>query len=164
MITKEQEPFGYYDPSDCVFSHPGFYSNEEELIAKKIIDPLYTAEQLAAARLQGADEQADYRRERDQLLADFRETVASVVERGNQMVLLIACNKEIEQASAVNQGLLDALKKVTVHLIAAHSLLQSGGKKAAASDKIFKIMLSDYEKAFEVGREAITAAEQEKTK
>ena len=68
-----------------------------------------------------------------------------------------------EQASAVNQGLLDALKKVTVHLIAAHSLLQNGGKKAAASDKIFKIMLSDYEKAFEVGREAIAAAEQEKT-
>ena len=54
LMVIGMEPFGYYDPSNCLFSFPGFYSNEEELIAKKIIDPLYTAEQLAAARLQGA--------------------------------------------------------------------------------------------------------------
>jgi hypothetical protein len=58
MITKElAEPFGYYDPSDCLFSFPGFYSNEEELIERKIIEPLYTSKQLAAARLQGAEEE-----------------------------------------------------------------------------------------------------------
>ncbi|MFY0746342.1 hypothetical protein AB7823_07925, partial [Campylobacter sp. LH-2024] len=30
--------------------------------------------------------------------------------------------------------LLEALKTVTAHLVAAHSLLERGGKKAAASD------------------------------
>lgn len=54
--------------------------------------------------------------------------------------------------------MLEALKKVTVHLIAAHSLLSSGGKKAAASDKIFEHMLADYEKAFELGRATIARA------
>jgi len=47
------------------------------------------------------------------------------------------------------------LGSVTAHLIAAHSLLSSGGKKAAASDTIFKIMLQDYEKSFEAGRKAL---------
>jgi hypothetical protein len=60
----------------------------------------------------------------------------------------------------INKELLEALKNVTVHLIAAHSLLKLGGKKAAASDTIFKMMLDDYEKSFEVGRAAIAAAKQ----
>ena len=46
----------------------------------------------------------------------------------------------------------EALKTVTVNLIACHSLLGAGGKIAAASDKMFKIMMSDYAKAIEVGR------------
>lgn len=63
---------------------------------------------------------------------------------------------ELRRLSASNDELIEALKNVTVHLVAAHSLLQRGGKKAAASDKIFNIMLADYEKSFEVGRAAIT--------
>jgi len=51
--------------------------------------------------------------------------------------------------------LVGVLGSVTAHLIAAHSLLSSGGKKAAASDTIFKIMLQDYEKSFEAGRKAL---------
>jgi hypothetical protein len=51
--------------------------------------------------------------------------------------------------------LVGVLGNVTAHLIAAHSLLSSGGKKAAASDTIFKIMLQDYEKSFEAGRKAL---------
>ena len=70
---------------------------------------------------------------------------------------------QINELEAVNQQLLEALKSVTVHLIAAHSLLRHGGKKAAASDKIFTIMLNDYEKSFEVGRAAIAAAEAART-
>lgn len=48
--------------------------------------------------------------------------------------------------------LVGVLGDVTAHLVAAHSLLSRGGKKAAASDTIFKIMLQDYEKSFEAGR------------
>ncbi len=38
---KIDKPFGYYDPDDCTFSFPGFYSNEEELIKSGRIFPLY---------------------------------------------------------------------------------------------------------------------------
>ena len=51
--------------------------------------------------------------------------------------------------------LVGVLGDVTAHLVAAHSLLSRGGKKAAASDTIFKIMLQDYEKSFEAGRKAL---------
>ena len=56
-----------------------------------------------------------------------------------------------EQAQEIER-LREALKTVTVNLIACHSLLGAGGKIAAASDKMFKIMMSDYAKAIEVGR------------
>lgn len=51
--------------------------------------------------------------------------------------------------------LVGVLGSVTAHLVAAHSLLSRGGKKAAASDTVFKIMLQDYEKSFEAGRKAL---------
>lgn len=60
----------------------------------------------------------------------------------------------MRDAIAQRDELLAALKNVTVHLIAAHSLLKSGGKKAAASNKIFDQMLADYERSFEIGRAA----------
>jgi len=53
-----------------------------------------------------------------------------------------------------NEELLDALKHVTVHLVAAHSLLYRGGKKAAGSDVMFNRMLKDYERSANLGREA----------
>jgi hypothetical protein len=59
---------------------------------------------------------------------------------------------ELRRQHAENTELRMALKNTTVHLIAAHSLLSRGGKKAAASDTIFQIMLADYEKSFELGR------------
>lgn len=67
---------------------------------------------------------------------------------------------ELRRLEASEAALIEALKNVTAHLIAAHSLLQRGGKKAAASDKIFNIMLADYEKSFEVGRTAIARAKE----
>lgn len=68
----------------------------------------------------------------------------------------------IRRLHAQRAVLLEALKNVTVHLIAAHSLLQLEGKKAAASDTMFSMMLADYKKSFEVGRAAIKAVEEGK--
>ena len=56
--------------------------------------------------------------------------------------------------------LVGALKNTTAHLVAAHSLLQSGGEKAAASNTMFEIMLKDYEKSIEVGRAALNKLEE----
>jgi len=69
----------------------------------------YTAKQtemlIAAARLQGVGDGitrgwAQAKLEAAQLLADYRETVDSAVERGNQIVLLTARIKELEAAEA----------------------------------------------------------------
>lgn len=49
----------------------------------------------------------------------------------------------------------DVLTDVLVHLIAAVSLLKSGSKKAAPSDKMFDEMIADYERAIERGRAAL---------
>jgi hypothetical protein len=68
---------------------------------------------------------------------------------------------ELRRLHAENGALLEALKDTTVHLVAAVSLLERGGKKAAASDAMFSMMLADYEKSFEVGRAAIKAVEGE---
>ena len=62
------------------------------------------------------------------------------------------CKEERDTLQADNAELVGVLGNVTAHLVAAHSLLSRGGKKAAASDTIFKIMLQDYEKSFEAGR------------
>jgi hypothetical protein len=54
--------------------------------------------------------------------------------------------------------LYDALSSVLASLVAAISLLKKGGKaakKAAPSDKMFDIMIADYEKAAEMGRKAL---------
>ena len=59
---------------------------------------------------------------------------------------------------AAAPDLYEALKNTTAHLVAAHSLLQSGGQKAAASNTMFEIMLKDYEKSIEVGRAALSKA------
>lgn len=69
---------------------------------------------------------------------------AQVLKRGRELTT-IECKTE-------NDRLREALKIVTVNLIACHSLLGSGGKRAAASDKMFEIMMSDYAKAIEIGR------------
>jgi hypothetical protein len=52
----------------------------------------------------------------------------------------------------------EALVDTLAHLVAAHSLLERGGKKAAASDKMFAQMLLDYAASIARGRAAIDAA------
>lgn len=49
----------------------------------------------------------------------------------------------------------DVFVSVLAHLVSAHSLLRGGGKKAAASDTIFGIMLIDMQNAIDAGRNAI---------
>lgn len=57
----------------------------------------------------------------------------------------------------------DAEREVCVGLLAnlnaAVSLLERGGKKAAASDKMFEIMLDDYRKSIEAGRQMIAGSD-----
>ena len=60
---------------------------------------------------------------------------------------------------AAAPDLYEALKNTTAHLVAAHSLLQSGGEKAAASNTMLEIMLKDYKKSIEVGRAALKKLE-----
>lgn len=50
-----------------------------------------------------------------------------------------------DEVDKLQEAAIDSLAS----LVAAHSLLKSGGKKAAASDKIFEIMLSDYARTIE---------------
>lgn len=56
-------------------------------------------------------------------------------------------------------GSRDKLWRTTLHcaasLAAAISLLEGGGKKAAASDKMFEQMLADYRKSLEDTRKAL---------
>lgn len=46
----------------------------------------------------------------------------------------------------------EAMIAVTTSLMAAVSLLEKGGRKAAPSDRMFDVMISDYKKAIEKGR------------
>jgi hypothetical protein len=55
---------------------------------------------------------------------------------------------------------LEAFKGTLAALAAAISLLDRGSKKAAASDRMFDAMLSDYRKALDAGRAAIDRARQ----
>lgn len=55
----------------------------------------------------------------------------------------------------------DAFIGVTASLAAAVSLLEGGGKKAAPSDKMFEMMLSDYRKALAAAREILNASRTE---
>lgn len=50
----------------------------------------------------------------------------------------------------------DPFVQVLASLAAAISLLERGGKKAAASDRMFERMLDDYRAALEVGRNALS--------
>jgi len=49
-----------------------------------------------------------------------------------------------DKADAENEKLREAALDALAGLVAAHSLLKRGGKKAAPSDKMFEQMLCDY--------------------
>ena len=85
--------------------------------------------------------------------ADIEEIVAAY----NHFATLEA---EVERLRARVRELEAALTDNAAHLAAAISLLERGGKaakKAAASDKMFDIMLNDYRKSMERARAALAA-------
>lgn len=59
-------------------------------------------------------------------------------------------------ASAKGLELPDELMSCVASLAAAISLLENGGKKAAASDKMFALMIEDYKKSLSNARSFIT--------
>lgn len=86
---------------------------------------------------------------------------------GNQLVPIAAVPTGVEgygreegranaRLIASAPDLLEALKDVTAHLVAAHSLLSKSPKTAAPSDRMFDQMLRDYKKSFERGRKALS--------
>jgi hypothetical protein len=92
-------------------------------------------------------------------------------ERGCVIALVVAHEERLDvdpdtranaRLIAAVPLLLEALKDTTAHLVAAHSLLKRGGKNAVGSDKMFLMMLDDYEKSTERGRAAIAEAEEVK--
>ncbi len=83
------------------------------------------------------------------LALDFRDQMVGI-DLLRAVFQAGAASRDAEIAELVG-----VLGNVTTHLVAAHSLLSRGGKKAAASDTIFKIMLQDYEKSFEAGRKTL---------
>lgn len=71
------------------------------------------------------------------------------IKRLNQEVASVF-NKSAETVGNLKaeiERLREALIDVAASLSAAHSLLKRGGKKAAPSNKMFEIMLDDYEKS-----------------
>ena len=56
------------------------------------------------------------------------------------------------------EDMLKALRDVLPSLVAAVSLLEKGGKKAAPSDKMFDQMIADYKASIERGRAAYMKA------
>ena len=62
---------------------------------------------------------------------------------------------KIHQLDEQQRQLLAALKDVLSSLVAAHSLLERGGRRAAASDTMFRVMLDDYQRSIEHGRAVV---------
>jgi hypothetical protein len=58
------------------------------------------------------------------------------------------------------KALVGLLRDTTVSLIGAHSLLKNGGKNAMPSDKMFFILLEDFEKDIERARTLLKEADQ----
>jgi hypothetical protein len=87
---------------------------------------------------------------------------ASVLDAENNQHAIAECfevsdAERIVAALKAQAGLVEALRGTTAALVAATSLLSRGGKKAAPSDTMFRIMLSDYENAAEKARAALAA-------
>ena len=66
---------------------------------------------------------------------------------------------QYEAAAEALVSMAEALRGTTAALVAAISLLERGGKKAAPSDTMFAMMLDDYRKAVEEARAALAMAE-----
>jgi predicted nuclease with TOPRIM domain len=85
-----------------------------------------------------------------------RERITELERREKHLEeMLNGWRDEAKKADARIAELEAALKDATVHLIAAVSLLESGGKKGAPSNKMFEQMLVDYKNGIERARAAL---------
>lgn len=80
------------------------------------------------------------------------------VARSVSTETLAGAAAEIERLRARVAVLECALTRTSANLMAAISLLKAGGRDAAPSDKMFRKMLNDYEKAVQDGREKLLEA------
>lgn len=69
----------------------------------------------------------------------------SKVEAAANAALIIHAVNTYEERERLLEEAVERLRDACVHLIAAHSLLSSGGKNMVASDKMFEQILKDYE-------------------
>jgi hypothetical protein len=93
-------------------------------------------------------------------LTQEQETVLQTVDRACEIHGLPTYGELQSRAAAAEaraEKMREALIDATAHLAAATSLLERGGKKAAASDKMFAIMLGDYNAALKRSRDTLAA-------
>lgn len=89
------------------------------------------------------------------IATDVTEEKAARVQADAQAIALVP--DLLDEVVRLREGLIDC----TAHLAAAISLLERGGKaakKAAPSDKMFDLMLSDYRASVERARTALGGA------
>lgn len=65
------------------------------------------------------------------------------------------------QLDVALETLTDVLKGTTAHLASAISLLKRGSKKAAPSDIMFDMMISDYERSLNAARKVLDSSDQQ---
>jgi len=75
--------------------------------------------------------------------------------RNDEVAAAGELRKEIERLRSRVAELERTLTRTSANLMAAISLLKAGGRDAAPSDKMFRQMLNDYEKAAQDGREKL---------
>lgn len=119
--------------------------DDDRIITSAMIEKWY-----AGVTTEAADAIKELVAERDNLVSVICEHVAKRKEYYDR------AEKAEADLAAAREGLRDVL----AHLVAAVSVLEHGGKRGVASDKMFKVMLSDYHKSIERGR-AIAAARAE---
>jgi chromosome segregation ATPase len=89
-------------------------------------------------------------------IAELEAELTSEQDRADRIAReLDALRWEQEASAEYTKQMRKALKDTTVCLVAAVSLLESGGKKAAPSNKMFEQMLDDYKNSIERGRAAL---------
>lgn len=80
-------------------------------------------------------------------------------ERDAAMDVNFRVLRRAKSAERQVETLREALKDATAHLVAATSLLERGGEKAAPSGKMFAQMLVDYQTSADRARAALTKTE-----
>ena len=89
-------------------------------------------------------------------IAELEAELTSEQDRADRIARELDALRWGQEASAeYTKQMRKALKDTTVCLVAAVSLLESGGKKAAPSNKMFEQMLDDYKNSIERGRAAL---------